>query len=544
MKTTTISRSAAAASMERRRHERDEDRCRYVTQRFDRERTGWNPREARLNVDNVSERFGPLLTLDVSGEVFAQPLYVDGVEAHHRRHDILFVATAENWVYAFDTETFAPIWPPRRLTPSGCLPYLSDMAYHGLGYNDFSPGRTVGIIGTPVIDPERHVAYLVTTFQTVPYAPGQAAPPGAVQHWLHAIDLRSGKDVAGTSPQQISASVGATTFDSRVQMQRPGLLLLNDRLYIGFGSYGDNTNIAPYYGWVLIYEARLLEQLAIFLTSSQGGGSIWHSGTGVAADAKASVYFATGNGPFGPVSPPGSQARSDYGDSVLRLEPHWSGGTPTDYFTPFNQAQLNSGDLDQASGGVLVVPGDFQGTEVLVQVGKAGTIYVLDRKGLGGFQGPLGPDQVVQSTPLPGSSGEKFYGCPAYYKTSAGNRMVYLGGMSLPIIGYQFDHTAHLSSVSQTGDVFPGYGTIPVVSSHRSHAGTGVLWSIQNTMDGVNSLRLKAYDAENLATRLVDLPCGTWPKQGSFLVPTVAEGKVYVGSDGQVQVFGLTGDDE
>jgi len=522
------------ASSARSRH--DEVQC--TTQRYDRLRTGWNPRERRLDVAGVASGLKRLATFAVLGEVFAQPLYVSGVEINGRHHDLLFLVTSENWIYAFDAQTLTPVWPPRTLTPPGSQPYLSNMAYAGLSYNDFSPGRKVGIIGTPVIDTDRHVAWLVAVSQTSPYVPGGGAPAGTVHHWLHAIDLKTGRDHAASPPVQISATLGSVSFDSRVQMQRPGLLLSHDRLFIGFGSYGDNNHVAVYGGWVLVYDARHLTQQAAFLASQQGGGSVWQSGTGIAGDEDGSAYFATGNGPFGPLTPLGTHGRTDYGDSIVRLAPS-APFAAVDSFTPFNQDTLNSSDLDLGSGGVLLVPGEFGGPKFAIQVGKFGTAYVLDRSHLGGFEGPVGPDDVVSSTPLPGAGGETFYGCPTYYRASNGDHLVYFGAMGQPVSCYKLDGGGGLTQVWQSVDHFPGYGTIPVVSSHESRPGSAVLWSIQNTMDGGNTLRLKAYAAEGLGGAIADLNCGSWPKQGSFLVPTVADGRVYVASDGEVQVFGL-----
>ena len=195
-----------------------------------------------------------------------------------------------------------------------------------------------------------------------------------------------------------------------------------------------------------------------------------------------------------------------------------------------------------------------------MQIGKAGKVYVLDQNALGGFQaGPGGTDQVIDNgvqigTQTSPPSSENFYGCPTYYTTSSGGHVVFVSSSNGvgPVYCYTFDNNGKLSTStpSTTGDNFKGYGTIPVVSSNASFPGTGIVWVIRNTLDGnteaaftsvgKNTLSLLAYDAENLgAASIVNLPCGTWPKQGSFLVPTVADGKVFVGSDGQLTVFGL-----
>lgn len=545
----------------------------YLTQRFDNGRTGWNPSEKKLTVHKVkSGGFGVKHIFTVTGEVFAQPLYLKDFRIGGRRRDIVFVVTSENWIYAFDTGTFATIWK-RSLTPQGCYPYMSNWAYYGLGYNDYyTPGgRTVGIIGTPVIDPVKKVAYLIATCQTVAYpypltppggignAPTPPAP-GTVQHWLHAIDLKTGHD--RRPPRQIGATVGAIQFDSRVQMQRPGLLLSNGKLHIGFGSYGDNTNIAQYYGWLLIYKAATLTQVGAFLPCpdatqdpwSGKGGSIWMCGTGIAADARGNLYFATGNGEFETSGAPPHPI--DYGDSVVQLRRNWTSGKPASYFTPWNEEVLDKFDLDQGVGGVLVVPHSIGRRRVVVQIGKSGRVYVLKQGNLGGYKQGPGPgrkfDKVIDNQiqigpPTTTTSGtENFYGCPTYYKNSSGKHCVFFGGNDKPIQCRTFHHNAKLSiaALTQTADTFPYYGTIPAVSSKGSSHGTGIVWAIYNpnTNNGAingNQLKLRAYAAENLSNRLFDGPCGTWPMQGSFLVPTVVDGKVFVGSDGQVYMFGL-----
>jgi hypothetical protein len=354
--------------------------------------------------------------------------------------------------------------------------------------------------------------------------------------------------------------VGALQFDSRVQMQRPGLLLSHGKLYIGFGSYGDNTNTAQYYGWLLVYKAATLRQVGVFLPCpdatqdpySGKGGSIWMCGTGIAADARGNVYFATANGEF-ETSGTHPQRPINYGDSVVQLHPNWTSGRPTSYFTPYNQELLDQNDLDQGVGGVLVIPRPIGRHRVVVQIGKSGLVYVLKQGNLGGYQqGAGGGDKVLDNgiqigtAPTSTNAPENFYGCPTYYKNSSGKHCVFFCGEGKPIECHTFHSSAKLSipALTKTTDQFPGYGAIPAVSSHGSSHGTGIVWAVYNpnTNNGAatgNPLNLRAYDAENLNNKLFDSPCGSWPMQGSFLVPTVVDGKVFVGSDGQVQMFGL-----
>ena len=298
--------------------------CSYVTQRFDIGRTGWNQYESLLTVNSVLSGFAAIATLTVQGEVAAQPLYLRGLTIGGKQRNIVFVATTENYIYAFDADTFEQIWR-QQLTPTNpSYPYASNWAYNGSGggggesgWDDIGYNRTIGIMGTPVIDPKAQVAYLVVTCQNIQYQEftpitQNYAPAGSVLHWLYAIDLTTGNTVAGIAPNptQLQPTVGAIAFDSRVQMQRPGLLLANGNIYVGFGSYGDKTSIAQYYGWVLIYAVATLNEVAVFFPCPDAvndktagkGGSIWQSGTGIAADANGNVYFATANGDFEPAA--------------------------------------------------------------------------------------------------------------------------------------------------------------------------------------------------------------------------------------------------
>jgi hypothetical protein len=336
----------------------------YLTQGFENGRSGWNSRETMLSVSRVKEGLANLATLAVQGEVFAQPLYVSGLTVKGRSHNVLMVATSANWIYAFDTESYEVLWS-RSVTPVNCYPYASDWAYWGLKYNDLGKilksyvgqkqqygvapvgGNPVGIIGTP----GKKVAYFVSTYQTVPYDAQNAPAPGTVRHALHSIDLTTGEETHGL-PQEIVAASQGITFDSRVQLQRPGVLLLDGRLYLGFGSYGDSTNIAQYYGWVLIYEAPTLKQIAAFLPCPDAvndptagkGGSIWQCGIGIAADEAGRIYFATGNGEFKPPQP--LTKPRNFGNSVVQLPTRWTSGLPQSYFTPANQAILDAHDLN------------------------------------------------------------------------------------------------------------------------------------------------------------------------------------------------------
>ena len=344
--------------------------CSYTTQHFDSHRTGWNSYETGLTQDSLSTGFGLLATLTVDGQVFAQPLYLRGVTIGGVKRNLLLVATAADWLYAFDADTYAEVWPARQLVQSGGRAIPSSDAYKGgPGEPGYAPDiePTVGIIGTPVIDQATLTMYVVATSQ----GPLAGSSRTTVTN-LHAIDLTTGNDRAG-SPVAVSAQFPAnpdgTTpfgdgtvknnqlqFDPARHMQRPGLLMAERKLFLGFGSYGD------FNPWLLAYEAASLTQVGYFCTTpdqviptppDQGnnGGAIWQGGIGIAAD-NASLYFATGNGPFNASETNGR----NYGDSVLRFSLDVAVGGdsqlhPADWFSPWDQYNLCDNDKDVGSGG-------------------------------------------------------------------------------------------------------------------------------------------------------------------------------------------------
>jgi hypothetical protein len=311
-------------------------------------------------------------------------------------------------------------------------------------------------------------------------------------------------------------------------LQRPGLLLVNGVVYIGFGSHGD---MSPWYGWLLGYNASTLQQVMVFNTApTNGEGAIWQSGCGPAADGSGNIYFNTGNGPFDV-----NAGGRDYGDSIVKLN---SRGTVLDYFTPYNQATLDASDADVGSSGLVLLP-DQTGTyaHVLIGAGKQGVIYSVNRDGMGKYD--ASGNQNIQS--LAGLSSSGLFGSPAYW-----NGNVYFAAWDDYVRAFQVTNgmvaqTSH-SSITLA---FPG-ATPSVSSNGTSH---GIVWIIQENVPNDTVLTnpptavLRAYDATNLAIELYDsTQAGTRDTAGKavkFAVPTVANGKVYVGNSSQVTVYGL-----
>jgi len=322
---------------------------------------------------------------------------------------------------------------------------------------------------------------------------------------------------------------GIVSFDPRIEEQRAALLLSNDVLYIAFASYCDN---GPYHGWVFAYDAQTLNQVAIFNDTPNGSlGGIWQSGGGPAADASGNVFFMTGNGTFDGPSPDGS---NDFGDSFLKLT---SGAlTLSDFFTPFDQATLAANDNDLGSGSPLLLPDQGAGPpHLLVSAGKEGTIYLLDRDNMGKFNS--NSDQIVQSIP-PGALEGSFFGTPAYFQNT-----VYFCAINDFLKAFSLSNgQLGTSATSQSTTFFRFPGATPVISANG--ASNGIVWALQTDQVTSNGPAvLHAYLASDVSTELYNSnQNASRDNPGAavkFTVPTVINGKVYVGTQSQLSVFGL-----
>jgi hypothetical protein len=346
---------------------------------------------------------------------------------------------------------------------------------------------------------------------------------------------------AQTPAVEITASVpgtgastvgGKITFNPQFQHNRPGLLLSGGTLYLAFASHCDHP---PYYGWVFGYDAATLAQVAIFNAApdksrrpvpkgfSDQAAGIWQSGFGVAADAQGFLYCETGNGPFDL-----DLGGKDCGDSVLKLTPALAlAGS----FTPHNQQDLDGTDKDLGSGGVMLLP-DQAGPHPhqMVSCGKEGTVYLMDRENPGGFH--ANEDHVLGVLPR---AIEGIWGGPAYYNGAQGQRIFYCGKDG-PLRSLSLNNT-QIHLLGHSADTFPFTSGTPTVSSNGSAAGTGVVWVTQ--VAGGNTINLLAFDADNVTHKVFDAvagPCNGGPK---FTVPTVADGRVFVGTDQKLAVFAL-----
>jgi uncharacterized protein (TIGR03437 family) len=485
-----------------------------LTYHNDLSRTGQNLNETILTPSSVStSNFGKLLSIPVDGQVYAQPLYMWGVNIPEKGvHNVVFVVTEHDSVYAFDADSnpgsnAVPLWHASFLNPSAGV---SSVPSDTLQCQAIAP--EVGITSTPVIDPKTGTLYVAAmTLDDF----GQT-----YVHRLHALDVTTGLEKPG-SPVEIEASAPGTgdgtstvTFRPWLYKERAGLLLLNGVVYTTWSSNCDSGN---YHGWVIGYDANTLKRTTVYTSSPNwDAGSIWQSGAAPAADADGNIYVVTGNGTFDV-----DRGGSDLGDSVVKLSTT-DGLSVADYFTPFNAALLDVKDIDLGSSGALLLPdlaGSPQHPHLLLNGGKEGRVYLIDRDGMGHFASG-GDQQIVQS--LPTAVGPLF-GIPAYF-----NHTVYFGPKNdvlkaFPILNGQLSETPS----SQSGDAVSYLGSVPSISGNGSK--NGIVWTI--CPDG-----LHAYDAADLAHELYRGNFGTYIK---FSTPTIANGKVYVGTANSVAVFGL-----
>jgi hypothetical protein len=504
-----------------------EDRCllsvNVLTAHDDTNRDGLNAAETILTPADVnSAQFGKLFSVPVDGQVYAQPLYMSGLPIPGQGiHDVVFVATEHDSVYAFDANSGALLWHDSFINPAAGINPEASSNFSG---NAIEP--EIGITGTPVIDSATGTLYLVAATQET------SGPTTNFVQRLHALDVTTGAEKFG-GPVVIQASVpgsgdGGTTvtFQAGFQLQRAALLLQGGVVYVAWSSHGDAT---PVHGWVTGYSASTLQLVTVFNASPNTQlNTIWMSGGGLAADANGHVYFVTGNGPVSSTSNGFNPAAGDYAESVLNLAT--SGGlSVSDYFTPFNWQFLDSIDADFGSGGVVLFdqPG-AAAPHLLVTTGKEGTIYLINRDNMGQFN--AGSDSVVQE--LPGSIGGSF-GSPAYF-----NNTIYYGGVGDTLKAFSLTNGLLSTGPTSHSAISFGYpGTTPSISANGTS--NGIVWAIEMGSHAI----LHAYDATNLAHELYNSDqAGSRDQLDAavkFTTPTIADGKVFVGTASQLTVFGL-----
>jgi uncharacterized protein (TIGR03437 family) len=483
-----------------------------LTYHNDLSRTGQNLNETLLTPASVSSgRFGRVFTYAVDGQVYAQPLYMPGVFIPGKGiHNVVFVATEHDSVYAFDADNYVapPLWHVSFLDPAAGVTAASAA--------DLECGSIIpelGITATPVIDPASGTLYVVA----------MTAEPSidGYMHRLHALDVATGAEKPG-SPVEIHASApgqgdGNTTVQFRpgLYKERAGLLLLNGVVYTAWASHCDAGN---YHGWIIGYDQTTLQQAAVYAdTPNWSEGAFWQGGAAPSADADGNMYVVSANGTFDL-----NLGGSDLAESVIKLSTGKSLSV-ADYFTPYNANELSVKDIDFGSSGALLLPEGTGGSahpHLLVSGSKSGSVYLLDRDNLGHFQAE-GDGQIVQS--LVGAVGPLF-GIPAYF-----NKTVYLSGAHDQVKAFSFqDGLLSVLPVSESSATFSGLGSVPSISANGAR--NGILWTIDSTA------QLHAYDAADLGNQLSQASVSSFVK---FSTPTIANGKVYVGTLNSLDVFGL-----
>lgn len=491
-------------------------------------RTGQNLNERILTPSNVNvNTFGKLFVIPVDGKVDAQPLYMPGVAVPNKgTHNILFIATENDSVYAVDAANGTLLWY-RTLLKSGEIPSDSRSC------SQIVP--KIGITATPVIDPlsgPNGTIYLVAMSKN---------STGSYFQRLHALDVATGAQQFG-GPVTIHAtfpgtgdhsSNGQVIFDPKQYKARPGLLLVNGIVYISWSSHCDHR---PYTGWIMGYNEATLQQLSVLnITPNGNAAALWNSGGGPASDASSNIYVLAGNGTFDTaLTGAGFPSKHDFGNAFIKISTLNSRLTITDYFTVFNSVSESNADLDLGSGGGLVLPDmkDASGKiwQLAVGAGKDRNIYLLNRNNMGKFHPTF--NNIYQE--LPGALAGSEFGVPAYF-----NGTLYFGAVGDAIRAFRFSN-AKLSATpaSKTSHIFGYPGATPSISANGTT--NGILWAAENGTVAA----LHAYDVSNLGRELFNSNqaangrdhFGTGNK---FITPTIANGRVYVGTISGVGVFGL-----
>lgn len=489
--------------------------AKVTTNRHDNARTGLNQAETILTPTNVNKtQFGRLFTQPVDGYIVGQPLYLPNVTIGGKLHNVVYVATLHDSVYAFDADhntgtNAGLLWQVNFTNPGAGITTASGAFLPCPNVHRFPES---GIVSTPVIDPDAKTIYVVA----------KTNENGTVFHRLHALDVASGAERAN-SPVPILASFTMNNgtviqINNLHQMNRPGLLLSNGVVYATFGSNGCNDSNRS---WVIGYDATTLALTGAFVAAPEGGlASIWQSGAGPAVDGAGNIYASTGEADFD-----ANIGGQDFGSSILKLTPTATSLSLTDYFTPFDEAFISLNDLDLSSAGVVVLP-DQPGPHphLLIATGKQGRVYLIDRDNMGHFN-PVDNSQIVQE--LPQTVGGMF-STPAYW-----NNKVYFNGKTKPVMGFSLSNGLLSNTpVIKSAQAQSG-GRAPTISANGNTS--GILWT---TAGG----QLSAYDASNLALLYKSNQSGTrdvLPLMAHFASQTVVNGKVFMGTRATLEVFGL-----
>ena len=497
-----------------------------ITYHYDNGRTGQNLNETTLTPANVnSTQFGKKGEFIVDGKVDAQPLYLSQVTIGGQKKNVLYVATEHGSVYAFEADaingtTSTSLW---KVTTLGGGETTSD----DRGCNQVSP--EIGITATPVIDRTRNAIYVVAMSKN---------SSGNYFQRLHALDLSTGAELFG-GPRTITAtypgtgdnsSGGNVVFDPQQYKERPGLLQINGTIYTTWSSHCD---FRPYTSWVMAFSADALAQTSVFNVVPNGSeGGIWMSGSAPAADSTGNIFFLEGNGTFDTtLDAQGFPGTANCGNCFVKLSTA-SGTKLADYFTPHDTVAQSNADQDLGSGGAILLP-DVQGAggvtkHLSVGAGKDSIIYVADRDNMGKFNAST--DRIYQE--ISGQLGGAVFSMPAYF-----NNTVYYGAVGDALKAFPVANAKLAAAPSSQSTHHFGYpGTTPSVSANGTSK--GIVWAIENS-----GAVLFAYDATDLTKELYNSNQAANNRDyfsgNKFITPMIVNGKVYVGTQTSVAVFGL-----
>ncbi len=481
-------------------------------------------KETILTFANVnSATFGKLFIVPADGLVDAQPLYVSAVSISGVSHNLLIVATEHGTVYAYDADSGTNLWHVTTLK-SG------ETTSDDRGCGQVEP--EIGITSTPVISRPK-------TGNPVIYVVAMSKDGSGNYHQrLHALDATTGAELHN-GPVDIEAkypgtgdnsSGGNVIFDPAQYKERAGLLMIGNTVYLAWASHCD---IRPYTGWIMGYNATTLAQTTVLnLTPNGNEGAIWGAGAGMAADGNGNIFLLDANGLFdSTLNASGFPEQGDYGNAFLHVTTE-DGLAVVDYFEMDNESQENGSDTDLGSGGALLVSQkDSTGKtwQLGVGAGKDGNLYVVDRTDMGKFNSTSNNMYQELSGALPGG----IWSMPAFF-----NGNIYYGPVGSPILAFHFQNARLQNTpVAKTGNAFGYPGATPGVSSNAGR--NGIVWAAENVSPAV----LHAYDARTLQEIYNSNQAANGRDQfgngNKFITPTIANGKVYVGTTNGVGVFGL-----
>jgi outer membrane protein assembly factor BamB len=500
-----------------------------LTYHNDNLRTGRNSAEIILTPRNVNPTtFGKLFVINADGRVDAQTLYASHISIGSVTHNVLFVATEHDTVYGFDADTGAKLWQVTMLKPG-------ETTSDDRGCSQVSP--EIGVTATPVID-------LAAGPHGTMYVVAMSKDSGGAYHQrVHALDITTGADQFG-GPVEVVAKYpgtgdnsqgGNVIFDAKQYKERPGLLLLKHQIYTFWSSHCD---FRPYTGWIISYDQNTLVQTSVLNVIPNGNeGSIWQAGAGPAADSSGNIYFLVANGTFDTaLDAKGFPVSSDFGNAFVKLSTKQNKLAVADYFTMFNTVSESDVDEDLGSGGAMALPNirDANGVvhHLAVGAGKDANIYLVNRDNMGKFN-PNNNSQIYQQ--ISGALGGQVFSAPAYF-----NKRIYYGAVGDKIKAFAFNSNGLLDStpVTSTSTHFQYPGTTPSISGKT--VANSILWATENTSPAV----LHAYNAQDLSVELYNSNQAAngrdqFGNGNKFITPTIANGKVYVGTQNGVGVFGL-----